>query len=170
MLEQVFKEISTSGSKPFKIISCKIVRNSKNQLSRGYGFVELDTREAAEKAIKKLQNFLLEDHALKLSIAAGKKSNETVEQEAKKQKVLEKRKAQETVLADVEPDHEELKSNKLIVKNLAFETTEGEIRELFKAYGAVKKVRLPKKVNSKSHRGFGFVEFISSEEAKNAFK
>jgi multiple RNA-binding domain-containing protein 1 len=54
MLEQVFKEISTSGSKPFKIISCKIVRNSKNQLSRGYGFVELDTREAAEKAIKKL--------------------------------------------------------------------------------------------------------------------
>jgi len=116
-----------------------------------------------------LQNFLLEDHALKLSIAAGKKSNESVEQEAKKQKILEKRKGQETVLADVEPVHEELKSSKLIVKNLAFETTEGEIRELFKAYGAVKKVRLPKKVNSKSHRGFGFVEFVSSEEAKNAF-
>jgi multiple RNA-binding domain-containing protein 1 len=55
------------------------------------------------------------------------------------------------------------------VKNLAFETTEAEIKELFKAYGAVKKVRLPKKVNSKSHRGFGFVEFVSSEEAKGAF-
>ena len=66
--------------------------------------------------------------------------------------------------------HEELKSSKLIVKNLAFEATEGEIRELFRAYGAVKKVRLPKKVNSKSHRGFGFVDFVSSEEAKNAFQ
>lgn len=73
-------------------------------------------------------------------------------------------------MAVVEPEKEEIKSNKLIVKNLAFETTEGEIRELFKAYGAVKKVRLPKKVNSKSHRGFGFVEFVSSEEAKGAFK
>jgi RNA recognition motif-containing protein len=60
------------------------VRNTKTQLSRGYGFVELDSREAAERAIKKLQNFLLEDHALKLSIAAGKKPAETVEQEAKK--------------------------------------------------------------------------------------
>ena len=52
----------------------------------------------------------------------------------------------------VEPEYEDLKSCKLIVKNLAFETTENELRELFKAYGAVKKVRLPKKVNSKSHR------------------
>ena len=60
------------------------MRNTKTQLSRGYGFVELDSRDAAERAIKKLQNFLLEDHALKLSIAAGKKPTETVEQEAKK--------------------------------------------------------------------------------------
>ena len=79
------------------------MRNSKNQLSRGYGFVEVDSREAAERCIKKLQNFLLEDHALKLSIAAGKKSNTTIEQEAKKEKIIEKRKGQETVLADVEP-------------------------------------------------------------------
>jgi multiple RNA-binding domain-containing protein 1 len=57
-----------------------------------------------------------------------------------------------------------------MVRNLAFEATDNDIKELFKSYGAVKKVRLPKKVNSKSHRGFGFVEFVSSEEAKKAFK
>ena len=56
------------------------------------------------------------------------------------------------------------------MKNLAFEATEADIKSLFKEYGALKKVRMPKKVNSKSHRGFGFVEFVSSEEAKNAFK
>ena len=61
-------------------------------------------------------------------------------------------------------------STKLIVKNLAFEATEAELKELFKSYGAVKKVRLPKKVNSKAHRGFAFVEFVSQEEAKQAFK
>ena len=131
--------------------------------------MELESREAAEGAIKKLQNFLLEDHALKLSLAAGKKTATTQVNEVKKQKVEEKKASQKTELSVVEPAKEELKSCKLIVKNLAFETTEAEIRELFKAYGAVKKVRLPKKVNSKSHRGFGFVEFVSSEEAKGAF-
>ncbi len=167
MLEQVFKEASTPAH-PFTIVSCKVVRNAKTQLSRGYGFVELNSRQAAENAIKKLQNFLLEDHALKLSLAAGAKK---VEVDPKKAKLEEKKKShQETAgLAKVEPDIEMAKSTKLIVKNLAFETTEAEIRELFKAYGAVKKVRLPKKVNSKSHRGFGFVEFVSIEEARNAF-
>ena len=45
----MFKE-----AKVGKILSCKIVKNNENQLSRGYGFVELDTKENAEKAIKKL--------------------------------------------------------------------------------------------------------------------
>ena len=67
-------------------------------------------------------------------------------------------------------DNEDAKSNKLLVKNLAFEATPNDVRELFKQYGALKKVRLPKKVNSQNHRGFGFVEFISPEEALSAFK
>ena len=64
MLEEVFKE-----AKLGKIHSCKIIRNTETQLSRGYGFVELESAEAAKKAIKKLQNFLLEEHALKLSFS-----------------------------------------------------------------------------------------------------
>jgi multiple RNA-binding domain-containing protein 1 len=88
------------------------------------------------------------------------------ETKKKKEKLLKKRKAS-TDLGKTE--NEDMQSNKLIVKNLAFESTANDIRELFKSYGALKKVRLPKKVNSSSHRGFGFVEFVSSEEAKNAF-
>eukprot|EP00351_Strombidinopsis_sp_SopsisLIS2011_P003400 CAMPEP_0116873484 /NCGR_PEP_ID=MMETSP0463-20121206/4630_1 /TAXON_ID=181622 /ORGANISM="Strombidinopsis sp, Strain SopsisLIS2011" /LENGTH=62 /DNA_ID=CAMNT_0004515543 /DNA_START=1923 /DNA_END=2111 /DNA_ORIENTATION=+ len=60
-------------------------------------------------------------------------------------------------------DNEEAQSSKLLVKNLAFEATANDIKELFKPFGAVKKVRLPKKVNSTNHRGFGFVEFVSKE-------
>jgi len=59
-----------------------------------------------------------------------------------------------------------VKSNKLLVKNLAFEATPNDVRELFSQYGALKKVRLPKKVNSQNHRGFGFVEFANAEEAQ----
>ena len=62
-------------------------------------------------------------------------------------------------------DNDDIKSNKLLVKNLAFECTANDVRELFKQHGALRKVRLPKKVNSQNHRGFGFVEFANADEA-----
>jgi multiple RNA-binding domain-containing protein 1 len=61
-------------------------------------------------------------------------------------------------------------SEKLMVRNLAWECTPNEVRELFKPYGSIKKVRLPKKANSANHRGFGFVEFVTKEEGRQAFK
>ncbi len=88
--------------------------------------------------MKKLQNFMLEEHALKLSFSK-QQNTEKKEKPSKK-----KDKTQEAVA-----DNEELQSTKLMVKNLAFESTEQDIKELFKGYGAVKKVRLPKKANTK---------------------
>jgi len=90
---------------------------------------------------------MLDDHSLKLSLS--KKTVTDAETKKKKEKLLKKRKAS-TELGKT--DNEESKSNKLLVKNLAFESTANDIRELFKSYGALKKVRLPKKTNSSSHR------------------
>ena len=56
----------------------KIVRRTDTQQSRGYGFIEVDSKAAAEKAVKKLQNFLLDDYALKLSLST-KRITETEE-------------------------------------------------------------------------------------------
>lgn len=67
------------------------------------------------------------------------------EQKNKKDKLLGKRKAES---AHAVVDNEDIKSNKLLVKNLAFECTANDVRELFKQHGALRKVRLPKKVNS----------------------
>jgi multiple RNA-binding domain-containing protein 1 len=160
-LEKLFKEAKIGSVK-----SVKIVRRSDTQQSRGYGFVEVDSQESAEKAVKKLQNVLLDDHALKLSLST--KAITQAEEEQKKEKVLKKRKAEEpTETQMIESD---AVSNKLLVKNLAFEATSAEIKELFSPYGHIRKVRLPLKANSTNHRGFGFVEFVTIEEAKNAFK
>ena len=148
---------------PFKAV--KIIRRSDNQLSRGYGFIEVESKEIAEKCVKKLQNFLLDDHAIKLSLST--KAVTTAETEKKKEKVLKKRTHEE---AQQDVDDEEILSSKLMVKNLAFECTPEEVKEMFKPYGTLKKVRLPKKVNSQNHRGFGFVEFATKEEAKKALK
>jgi len=65
MLEGLFANANLKG----KALSVKIVRRSDNQQSKGYGFVEMETFEAAQKAIKKLQNFMLDEHSLKLSLA-----------------------------------------------------------------------------------------------------
>jgi len=47
-------------------------------------------------------------------------------------------------------------STKLVVRNLAFQATKNDVRELFKHFGSIKNIRLPKKMDGK-HRGFGFV-------------
>ena len=85
----MFSETKTGG----KVKAVTIIRNSETGQSRGYGFVEMSTQEAAKKAIKRLQNFLLDDHALKLSLST-KAITESIEQK-KKEKVLKKRKANE---------------------------------------------------------------------------
>lgn len=162
-VEAIFRNANLKG----KVLSVKIVRRSDNQQSKGYGFVEMETAEAATHAIKKLQNFMIDDHSLKLSLAQKGQSLDEFEADKKKSKLLKKR-AAETELAQIE--NEEAQSNKLMVKNLAFEATADDVKELFKQFASIKKVRLPKKVGSKNHRGFGFVEFTSSEEAASAFK
>jgi multiple RNA-binding domain-containing protein 1 len=49
-------------------------------------------------------------------------------------------------------------NNKLIVRNVAFQATKTEIRDLFAAFGSVKRVRIPRKMGGE-HRGFAFVDF-----------
>ncbi|KAH9598332.1 RNA recognition motif domain [Trypanosoma melophagium] len=65
---------------------------------------------------------------------------------------------------------------KLVVKNVPFEATERDIRDLFSAFSEVRSVRLPRKSHrfsthrENNHRGFAFVEFLSEEEAKRAME
>jgi len=53
----------------------------------------MNSAEAAKNALKKLQNAILDDHALKLSLSQKGASITDQENEAKKDKLLKKRKA-----------------------------------------------------------------------------
>jgi len=59
-------------------------------------------------------------------------------------------------------------STKLLVRNVAFEATEKDLRQLFSPFGQVKSLRLPMKFGS--HRGFAFVEYVTKQEAQNALQ
>ena len=74
----------------------------------GYGFVEYASQESAMKAIRQLNNQLLDGHRLLLSISKPKKSQSKEQLLAVKQAVLKRAESQ---------------SSKLLVKNLAFQAT-----------------------------------------------
>ena len=57
---------------------------------------------------------------------------------------------------------------KLYVGNLAFSTTESDLREMFAAFGAVETASLVTDRDTGRSRGFGFVEMTNDNEAAAA--
>jgi RNA recognition motif-containing protein len=57
---------------------------------------------------------------------------------------------------------------KIYVGNLAFETTESEVNELFSKHGEVSEVALITDRDTGRPRGFGFVEMRNEQSARNA--
>ncbi|KAH7575192.1 hypothetical protein JRO89_XS02G0060600 [Xanthoceras sorbifolium] len=130
-----------------RIISVRIKKHLKNgkNVSMGFGFIEFDSMEIAGNVCRDLQGTVLDGHALILQLCHAKKD----EQVAKK----------------VEKDRS---STKLLVRNVAFEATEKDLRQLFSPFGQIKSLRLPMKFGN--HRGFAFVEYVTKQEAQNALE
>lgn len=141
-------------SKCGKIVSCTISKKKDKTgklLSMGYGFVQYQTAEAAQKALRQLQHCTIDDHQLELKIS--ERATRTNKETHKKKQVVKKQ-----------------KGSKILVRNVPFQATVKEIRELFCTFGELKTVRLPKKAaGSGNHRGFGFIDFITKQDAKKAF-
>ncbi|RDX46000.1 RNA-binding domain-containing protein [Lentinus brumalis] len=117
------------------------------RLSMGYGFVGFRTPEGARRGLKSLDGLVLDGHKLVVKWAGrGAEEGEGAEDK-------EKVKARTT---------------KMIVKNVPFEATKKDIRELFGAHAQLKSVRLPRKFDHRT-RGFAFLEFTTRHEAERAY-
>jgi nucleolin len=57
---------------------------------------------------------------------------------------------------------------RLYVGNLSFQVTEEDVRNMFGTTGKVLDVYLPRIYKTPKHKGFGFVEMASFEDAQNA--
>lgn len=145
-LDESLKKHFTDHIKDGRILSVRVkkhVKNGKN-VSMGFGFVEFDSVDTAINVCKDLQGTVLDGHALILQLCHTKKDQ------------LPKR---------AENDKS---STKLLVRNVAFEATEKDLRQLFSPFGQIKSLRLPMRFGN--HRGFAFVEFVTKQEAKNAIE
>eukprot|EP00088_Acartia_fossae_P001369 TRINITY_DN1052_c0_g1_i1.p1 TRINITY_DN1052_c0_g1~~TRINITY_DN1052_c0_g1_i1.p1 ORF type:complete len:826 (-),score=249.95 TRINITY_DN1052_c0_g1_i1:517-2994(-) len=140
-------------SKCGKIYSCNVATKKDgktgSKLSMGFGFVTYMLKSCAEKALKELQHSRLDEHALEL-----KRSNRALDNTETNTRKERK---------------EGAPSCKILVRNVAFQATKQEITEIFKTYGELTAVRLPRKMSGTgSHRGFAFVDYATKADAKKA--
>ncbi|CAM6046368.1 unnamed protein product [Sphagnum compactum] len=151
-LKKHFQKHITEGTIRSVTIKKKLSKAGKS-LSMGFGFVELDSAEAAKMFCKSLQGTVLDGHALMLQLSHNTKKSGDSDSRASAVKKVDKKES----------------STKIIVRNVAFEATRKDLQQLFNPFGQIKSVRLPKKFDG-NHRGFAFVEFITRQEAQNAFE
>uniref|UniRef100_A0A8C5SLD5 RNA binding motif protein 19 n=1 Tax=Laticauda laticaudata TaxID=8630 RepID=A0A8C5SLD5_LATLA len=149
--EDTLKEVF---SKAGVVRSCTVSKKKDktgNLLSMGFGFVEYKKPEYAQKAVKRLQGCSVDGHQLEVKIS--ERAIKSTVATAHKKQVSKKQ-----------------VNSKILVRNIPFQATVKEIRELFSTFGELKTVRLPKKMfGSGTHRGFGFVDFLTNQDAKRAF-
>lgn len=124
-------------------------KDSKKQLSMGFGFVEFRTLSQAQTAVKTLNNTDLDGHKLQLKISTrGQDGGSSA------------------------PSQKKLASQgrtKIVIKNIPFETSKQDIVELFGTFGHLRSVRVPRKFNRQT-RGFAFAEFATPKEAEHAME
>ncbi|KAJ0176548.1 hypothetical protein K1T71_007727 [Dendrolimus kikuchii] len=128
-------------------------KNLGQFLSMGYGFVQFYKNSHATEALKFLQSSTLDGKTLEL-----KRSQRGNTNEVKTARKTSKDTGQE--------------GTKILVRNVPFQANKNELSEIFRAFGEIKTLRLPKKLTpgSDQHRGFAFVDYHSKADAKTAFQ
>ena len=63
-----------------------------------------------------------------------------------------------------------MQNNKLFVRNLSYNTTDGELSGIFAGSGDVISARMATDRETGRSRGFGFVQMNTQEEAQNAIR
>lgn len=119
------------------ILSCKVATDSSGQ-SKGYGFVQYDSDEAAQKAIEKLNGMLLNDKQVYVGPFLRKQERE--------------------MAMDKE------KFTNVFVKNLSESTTEEDLKNIFGEFGTITSAVVMRDADGTS-RCFGFVNFESADDA-----
>lgn len=124
-------------------------KDRAHPLSMGFGFLEFRSATQAKAAFLAMHGHNLDGH--ELVIRASHKGLDAAAQRRK----------------DDNAKKEKTRKTKIIVKNLPFEASKQDVRNLFKTYGQLRAVRVPKKFDS-SQKGFAFAEFATPREAESA--
>ncbi|QPG75899.1 hypothetical protein FOA43_003285 [Brettanomyces nanus] len=139
------------------VVSARVLTDRSTGRSKGFGYVDFDDKEHAEKAIQDLQGSEIDGRAVNLDMATSRPRNGSSNDRANDR-------AKRYGDAPSEP------SDTLFVGNLSFEATYDDVRGAFEAVGSVVGIRIPTHPGTEDPRGFAYVQFGSAEEAKGAME
>ncbi|CAN6687786.1 unnamed protein product [Malus baccata var. baccata] len=122
------------------ILSCKVATDPAGQ-SKGYGFVQFDNEEAAQKAIEKLNGMLLNDKQVYVGPFLRKQERDSTADKSR--------------------------FNNVYVKNLSESTTEEDLKKVFSEFGITTSEVVMRDGDGKS-KCFGFVNFEKADDAARA--
>ncbi|XP_039489678.1 probable RNA-binding protein 19 [Drosophila santomea] len=128
--------------------------NPREFNSLGYGFIQFKKSSVAEHALKNLQLTHIDGNPVELK--RSDRVLKTQDNEGAQRRLASQKKQTGT---------------KILVRNIPFQAQYREVRDIFKAFGELRSLRIPKKATTgeDAHRGFGFVDYMSKAEAKRAF-
>ncbi|CAL8263648.1 unnamed protein product [Merluccius merluccius] len=157
-LTEIFSDIG-----PIK--HCFVVNEKGSKQCRGFGYVTFAMEEDARQAMKEIKNY--DGKTISVSVAKKKihdkrRTGRPKEEPPKAQPPKENDPTFKGIRKSA------LKS-KLIVRNLSFKCSEGDLKETFAEFGTVLETKIPLKPDGKM-RGFGFVLFKNMSGAGKALK
>ncbi len=75
-------DLSTVLGVAGKVLEAKVIINKKSGRSKGFGFVEMETEEMAQEAVKKFEGATLNERALTVQLATPKQVENAKAEEA----------------------------------------------------------------------------------------
>lgn len=137
----LYDTFSTFGN----ILSCKIMTDDGSG-SKGYGFVHFETNEAAEQAIKNVNNMLLNDKKVYVGMFMSKGQRSQMYNETTR------------------------KFTNVFVKNFGPDMDDTKLHDMFDKYGEITSVVVARASDDGKSKGFGFVNFKEPEAAERAVR
>jgi len=151
--EQNLEEELLKGK--YGVVQSKVVMRDQDGKSKGFGFINFDTHENAQRAVEELNNTEFHGKAIYVGRAMKKAERQALLREQYEQRKAERNSKYQGV--------------NVYIKNLVPEVDDDTLRKEFARFGAINSTRVMKDDKGNS-RLFGFVCFTTGEEAYAAVR
>jgi nucleolin len=137
------------------VTSARVISDRATGRSKGYGYVDFESKTVAEKALEEMQGAELDGRPINVDLSTSK---------PKSQNPSDRSNDRASKYGDAKSEP----SDTLFIGNLSFDSNRDSVQEFFAEYGPVLGVRLPTHPETEQLKGFGYVQFESSDAAQKA--